>query len=147
MLVRQHAIWHFLRCLVISLLGITLRKKRSHGHGSSWQRFSAWSRTVSTHLSMERMTRHLKSGTKRSVYLQKRSLVFIVTRRPENVITSGSMVQDLADRVLKSIMIVEKNTAVANRIVRSAVNVTVSWKYGTTYLHSSTAMARVATVS
>ena len=57
------------------------------------------------------------------------------------------MVQDLADRVLKSIMIVEKNTAVANRIVRSAVNVTVSWKYGTTYLHSSTAMARVATAS
>ncbi len=33
---------------------------------------------------------------------------FIVTRRPENVITSGSMVQDLADRVPRSIMTAEK---------------------------------------
>ena len=51
-------------------------------------------------------------------FLLKRSHVFTEIRKPENVITSGSMEQDLADHVQKSIMIVVKNTAVAARIVK-----------------------------
>ena len=40
---------------------------------------------------------------------------------------------------------VEKNTAVANRTVKWDVTVTVSWKYGTTYLPSLREMERVVT--
>ena len=54
----------------------------------------------------------MKSGLKKSVFRQRKLPDSIVTRKPENVITSGSMVQDLADHVLKSIMTVEKNMAV-----------------------------------
>ena len=82
--------------------------------------------------------RHSTSGQKRSVFRQRRSHVFTVILRPENVTTSGSMVQVLAVRVLKFIMTVEKNTAVAVRTVKWAVSATVLWKYGITYLLSST---------
>ena len=58
------------------------------------------------------MKKHLKSGPKKSVFRQRKLPDSIVTRKPENVITSGSMVQDLVDHVLKSIMTVEKNMAV-----------------------------------
>ena len=58
--------------------------------------------------------------------------------KTENVTTSGSMVQVLAVRVLRFIMTVEKNTAVAVRIVKWVVSATALWKYGITYLLSST---------
>ena len=57
-------------------------------------------------------------GQRKLVFRLKRSHVFTEIRKPENVITSGSMEQDLADHVQKSIMIVVKNTAVAARIVK-----------------------------
>ena len=66
---------------------------------------------------MERMMRHLISGQKRSVFLQRGSHVFTVTRT-ENVITSGSMAQVLADHVLRFIMTVEKNTDAAARTAK-----------------------------
>ena len=50
--------------------------------------------------------------------------------------TSGSMVQVLVVRVQRFIMTEERNMAVENLIVRWVVTVTVSWKYGTMYLHS-----------
>ena len=93
--------------------------------------------------SMEKTKKHLKSGLKKSVFRQRKLPDSIVTRKPENVITSGSMVQDLADHVLKSIMTVEKNMAVEVLTVKWDVSATVSWKYGTTYLHSSKEMAKV----
>ena len=55
----------------------------------------------------------LTYGQRKLVFRLKRSHVFTEIRKPENVITSGSMEQDLADHVQKSIMIVVKNTAVA----------------------------------
>ena len=55
--------------------------------------------------------------TKRSVFLQRGSHVFTVMRT-ENVITSGSMAQVLADHVLRFIMTVEKNTDAAARTVK-----------------------------
>ena len=51
----------------------------------------------------------------------------------------------LAVHVLRFTMTVEKNTAVANRTVKWDVTVTVSWKYGTTYLPSLREMERVVT--
>ena len=51
-------------------------------------------------------------------------------------ITSGSMEQAPADRVLKSIMTAGRSTAAESRAAPWAVNVTVTWKYGTTYLLS-----------
>ena len=56
-----------------------------------------------------------------------------------------STVQVLVVHVLKFIMTVVKSTVVEALTVRLAVNVTVSWKYGTTYLHSLRAMARAIT--
>ena len=50
----------------------------------------------------------------------------------EKKTTSGSMVQVLAVRVLKSTMTAVKNTAAANRDVPSDVSATVTWKYGIT---------------
>ena len=81
--------------------------------------------------------RHSTSGQKRSVFRQRRSHVFTVMKM-ENVTTSGSMVQVLAVRVLKFIMTVEKNTAVAVRTVKWAVSATVLWKYGIMCLPNST---------
>ena len=69
--------------------------------------------------------------------------VFIVILKQENVITSGNMVQDLADLVQKSTMTEVKSTVAENRIVRLVVNVTVSWKYGTMYLPSLKEMVTV----
>ena len=51
------------------------------------------------------------------VFRQRGSHVFTVTRT-ENVITSGSMAQVLADHVLRFIMTVEKNTDAAARTVK-----------------------------
>ena len=48
------------------------------------------------------------------------------------------MEQDLADRVQKYIMTVEKNMDAESQDVQSDVNVTVTWRSGTTYLHSLT---------
>ena len=64
------------------------------------------------------MKKHLKSGIKRSAFRQTGSQDSTEIRKPENVITSGSMVQDPVDHVLKFIMTEGKNTAVANRIVK-----------------------------
>ena len=69
--------------------------------------------------------------------------VFIVILKQENVITSGNMVQDLADLVQKSTMTEVKSTVAENRIVRLVVNVIVSWKYGTMYLPSLKEMVTV----
>ena len=91
--------------------------------------------------------RLLKSGIKRLVFQQIESLVFTVILRPVNVITSGNMAQDLVDHVLRSIMIVVKNMAVAVRTVKWDASVIVSWKYGTTYLPSFMVMAKVAIVN
>mgnify|MGYP000388142037 CR=1 FL=1 len=60
-------------------------------------------------------------------------------------ITSGSMEQDLADRVQKYIMTVEKNMDAESQDVQSDVNVTVTWRSGTTYLHSLT-MTDITTI-
>ena len=81
--------------------------------------------------------RHSTSGQKRSVFRQRRSHVSTVMKT-ENVTTSGNMVQVLAVRVLRFIMTVEKNTAVAVRTVKWAVSATVLWKYGIMCLPSST---------
>ena len=54
----------------------------------------------------------------------------------EKKIISGSTAPDHADHVLRSTMTEEKNTAVENQIVPSDVTVTVTWKYGITYLPS-----------
>ena len=51
-------------------------------------------------------------------------------------ITSGSTAQVHAVHVPRFTMTVEKNTAAANRDVPLAASVTVTWKYGTTYLPS-----------
>ena len=56
----------------------------------------------------------------------------------EKKITSGSMEQDLADHVQKYIMTVGKNMDVDSLDVPSDVNATVTWRSGTTYLHSLT---------
>ena len=62
--------------------------------------------------------KHLKSGLKRVGVPAEKITDSIVIRKPENVITSGSMVQDLADHVLRSTMTVEKNMAVEVRTVK-----------------------------
>ena len=53
--------------------------------------------------------------------------------------------QDLADRVQKYIMTVEKNMDAESQDVQSDVNVTVTWRSGTTYLHSLT-MTDITTI-
>ena len=75
-----------------------------------------------------------RSGIKRLESRQRESSVL------ERKITSGSMEQDLADHVQKYIMTVGKNTDVDSLDVPSDVNVTVIWRSGTTYFHSSTMM-------
>ena len=72
----------------------------------------------------------MKSGIKKWEFRQSVSSVSVKR------ITSGSMVQDHADHVLKFIMTEAKNTAAAVRTVPWAVNVTDIWKSGTMYLHS-----------
>ena len=64
-----------------------------------------------------RVRKHLKSGQKRSVYRQRELHVSIVMRMV-SVITSGSMVRVLVVHVLRFTMTVERNTAVAARIVK-----------------------------
>jgi len=78
--------------------------------------------------------KHSKSGIKRLEFRRRESSV------SERKITSGSMEQDLADRVQKYIMTVEKNMDAESQDVQSDVNVTVTWRSGTTYLHSLTTM-------
>ena len=73
-----------------------------------------------------------RSGIKRLEFRRRESSV------SERKITSGSMEQDLADRVQKYIMTVEKNLDAESQDVQSDVNVTVIWRSGTTYLHSLT---------
>ena len=73
-----------------------------------------------------------RSGIKRLEFRRRESSV------SERKITSGSMEQDLADRVQKYIMTVEKNMDAESQDVQSDVNVTVTWRSGTTYLHSLT---------
>ena len=85
--------------------------------------------TVSVCL-LRMMTKRSRSGTKRSAL--RRSVSSVLEKKT----TSGSMVQVLAVRVLKSTMTAVKNTAAANRDVPSDVSATVTWKYGTTYLPS-----------
>ena len=75
-----------------------------------------------------------RSGIKRLEFRRRESSV------SERKITSGSMEQDLADRVQKYIMTVEKNMDAESQDVQSDVNVTVTWRSGTTYLHSLTTM-------
>ena len=72
--------------------------------------------------------------------------IFVILRLV-NVITSGNMAQDLVDHVLRSIMIVVKNMAVAVRTVKWDASVIVSWKYGTTYLPSFMVMAKAVIVN
>ena len=73
-----------------------------------------------------------RSGIKRLEFRRRESSV------SERKITSGSMEQDLADLVQKYIMTVEKNMDAESQDVQSDVNVTVTWRSGTTYLHSLT---------
>ena len=83
--------------------------------------------------------RPLRSGIKRLEFRRRESSV------SERKITSGSMEQDLADRVQKYIMTVEKNMDAESQDVQSDVNVTVTWRSGTTYLHSLT-MTDITTI-
>ena len=76
------------------------------------------------------------------MFRQRKSHASTVMQKA-SVITSGSMAQVLVVHVLKFIMTVVLSTVVAALIVRLAVNVTASWKFGTTYLLSLKAMARV----
>ena len=80
-----------------------------------------------------------RSGIKRLEFRRRESSV------SERKITSGSMEQDLADRVQKYIMTVEKNMDAESQDVQSDVNVTVTWRSGTTYLHSLT-MTDITTI-
>ena len=77
--------------------------------------------------SMKRMMKHLISGIRRWESLQS---VFSVSVRK---ITSGSMVQARVVHVQRFITTVEKSMDVENRDVQSDANVTVIWKFGTTY--------------
>ena len=76
---------------------------------------------------MKRMMKHLISGIRRWESLQS---VFSVSVRK---ITSGSMVQARVVHVQRFITTVEKSMDVENRDVQSDANVTVIWKFGTTY--------------
>ena len=90
--------------------------------------------------SITRMTmRPSRSGIKRLEFRRRESSV------SERKITFGSMEQDLADRVQKYIMTVEKNMDAESQDVQSDVNVTVTWRSGTTYLHSLT-MTDITTI-
>ena len=104
--------------------------KQSHGHGSSLQKLQDLMQTDYIHLYTKMMMKHSRSGRKRSESHQRESSVL------EKKITSGSMVQDLADHVQRSTMIVERNTDVEAQTVQQDVTAIVIWKYGTTYLHS-----------
>ena len=88
--------------------------------------------------------KHSKSGIKISVFQQKKSHVS-TAMKTGNVITSGNTAQAHVVHVLKSIMTVGKNMVVEILDVRLAAIVTDLWKFGTTYLHSSTAMAKATT--
>ena len=92
---------------------------------------------------MERMRKLTISGQKRLAFRVKRSHAFIVMRTV-SVITSGSMVQVLVVRVLRSIMIAVKNTAVESRIVKLVASVTALWRSGIMYLPSLMGMVKVA---
>ena len=93
-------------------------KHEAIGHGSSLQRYLSLTRKDFILQYMAKMKKLLIYGQRKLVFRLKRSHVFTEIRKPENVITSGSMEQDLADHVQKSIMIVVKNTAVAARTVK-----------------------------
>ncbi len=86
------------------------------------------------------MRKRSRSGTKRSALHRSVSSVL------EKKTTSGNTAQALADHVPKFTTTAEKNTAVESQVVPLAVTVTVTWKYGTTYLPSlrMTEMAIIA---
>ena len=62
-------------------------------------------------------------------------------------ITSGNMVQVLADPVQKFIMIEAKSTVAVKTAVKWAVIATDTWKYGIMYLHSLIMTVRVTIVN
>ena len=132
MQVRQLVMVHFSRCLVTFLLEIISRQRQSTGHGSSLQRLQDLIQRDYILLYMRMTMKHGKSGIKKSVSRQSVSSV------SEKKITSGSMVQVLVVHVQKFIMTVVKNMAVENQAVQQAANVTVIWKSGMMYFHSST---------
>ena len=138
MSVRQHVMVHFLRCWVTFLLEITSRQEAIHW---SWEFL-----TEVIGLDPDRLYP--------SVYLEDDEAFDIWNKEDRysgreqssalaKKITSGSMVQARAVRVLRFITIVEKSMAVASRDVPWAVTVTVTWRSGTMYLPSSKTMVTV----
>ena len=89
-----HWSWEFLT----QVLGLEEDRLYPSIYGEDDEAFEIWNKEVG--VPAERITR------------------FYRIRRPENVITSGSMALVLAVLVLRSIMIVERNMAAADRTVK-----------------------------
>ena len=95
----------FFEMLGTSHLVITSKQKLFTGHGNSLQRLQVLILKDYIHLYIQMMMKLSKSGIRKSVFLQTESTD--LARKT----TSGSMVRDLADHVLKFTMTEVRSTA------------------------------------